>query len=110
MNSRQIIYPPALKPGDTVAVTAPSSPVRPEHEERLDFVLAWLRERGYRVVVGGCLRGEGITSASAHSRADEFNAFLRDPQVRAIVPPWGGELAIDLVDLLDHEALRADPT
>lgn len=107
MSSRTVICPPALRPGDTIAVTASSSPVRPEHEGRLAFVTEWLRERGYRVVLGECLLGSGVTSASAQARADEFNAFVRDPQVRAVVPPWGGELAIDLVDV---DALRAGPT
>ena len=105
-----IRYPRPLRPGDTIAVTAPSAPVRPEHEARLAFVVGWLRERGYRVIEGACLRGAGVTSASAQARAAEFDAFVADPDVRAIVPPWGGELAIDLVDLLDVDALRANPT
>lgn len=105
-----IRYPRPLRPGDTVAVTAPSAPVRPEHEARLAFVANWLRDRGFDVVLGECLLGDGITSAPAHERAAEFTAFLRDPRVRAIVPPWGGELAIDLVDLIDHDSLCADPT
>ena len=108
--STEIRYPRPLRPGDTVAVTAPSAPVRPEHEARLTFVTDWLRGRGFEVVLGECLIGDGITSGSARARADEFNAFVRDQAVRAVVPPWGGELAIDLVDLLDHDALRADPT
>ena len=105
-----ITYPRPLRPGDTIAVTASSAPVRPEHEGRLDFVIGWLRDRGYRVVEGECLRGEGVVSAPAQDRADEFNAFVRDPSVRAVVPPWGGETAIDIVDLLDADALAADPT
>jgi muramoyltetrapeptide carboxypeptidase LdcA involved in peptidoglycan recycling len=27
--------------------------------------------------------------------------MLTDPAIRAIVPPWGGEIAIDLLPLLD---------
>lgn len=110
MSTQSLLCPPPLLPGDTIAVTASSSPVRPEHEGRLAFVADWLRGRGYRVVLGECLVGSGVTSASAQARAEEFNAFVRDPQVRAVVPPWGGELAIDLVDLLDVDALRASPT
>lgn len=110
MPTGPIVYPPPLRPGDTIAVTAASAPVRREHEGRLDFVVGWLRDRGYDVVEGRCLRGEGRVSAPARERADEFNAFVRDPGVAAIVPPWGGETAIDIVDLLDAEALRACPT
>ena len=33
--------------------------------------------------------------------------MLRDPAIRAVVPPWGGELAIDLLDQLDWDELAA---
>jgi muramoyltetrapeptide carboxypeptidase LdcA involved in peptidoglycan recycling len=37
--------------------------------------------------------------------------MLCDPSIRCVVPPWGGETAIDLLDLLDWEAISsADPT
>jgi muramoyltetrapeptide carboxypeptidase len=37
--------------------------------------------------------------------------MLRDPSIRAVIPPWGGETAIDLVDQLDWDALaQAEPT
>ena len=104
------IYPHPLRPGDTIAVTAPSAPVEPRHAARLDFTIEWLRARGYRVVEGECLRGTGHVSASAHERAAEFNAFVRDSSVRAILPPWGGETAIDIVDLIDYDAFGANPT
>ena len=104
------IYPQPLRPGDTIAVTAPSAPVTGRHESRLDFVLSWLRERGYRVITGECLRSEGHVSAPVQARADEFNAFVADPTIRAIVPPWGGETAIDLIDRLDYQAFAAQPT
>lgn len=104
------IFPPPLRPGDTVAVTAPSAPVEPRHAARLNFVIDWLRERGYDVVKGICLEGEGHVSAPARARADEFNALVADPDVKAIVPPWGGETAIDLVEYLDYDLFGACPT
>ncbi|GAA1242722.1 LD-carboxypeptidase [Streptomyces aureus] len=37
--------------------------------------------------------------------------MLTDPTIRAVVPPWGGETAIDLIPLLDWDRLRdAEPT
>jgi muramoyltetrapeptide carboxypeptidase LdcA involved in peptidoglycan recycling len=37
--------------------------------------------------------------------------MLTDPGIRAVVPPWGGETAIDLLPLLDFERIgRAEPT
>ncbi|WP_238694340.1 S66 family peptidase [Nocardioides daphniae] len=37
--------------------------------------------------------------------------MLADPAIRCVLPPWGGETAIDLVDLLDWDTLTAaEPT
>jgi len=41
------------------------------------------------------------TSAPAKERATELTAMLTDPTIRAVIPPWGGELAIDLLPHLD---------
>jgi muramoyltetrapeptide carboxypeptidase LdcA involved in peptidoglycan recycling len=70
-----------------------------------------LRERGFDVQVGQCLDGESHVSAPAQARADELMQMLLDPGIRAVVPPWGGETGIDLLPLLDFDAVRdANPT
>lgn len=104
-------YPAPLRPGDTVGVTAPSSGVADALRPRLDHNVRWLRERGYEVWVGDCLGDDRVVSAPKAARAAELTAMLRDPSVRAIVPPWGGELAIDLLDQLDWDELATlEPT
>ncbi|MHB1474759.1 MAG: S66 family peptidase [Dermatophilaceae bacterium] len=104
-------YPAPLKPGDLIAVTSPSSGVPEALRPRLDFCAEHLKQRGFQVVVGSCMDGAGVTSAPASERAAELTAMLADPQVRAVVPPWGGELAIDLLALLDFDAIAAaEPT
>jgi muramoyltetrapeptide carboxypeptidase LdcA involved in peptidoglycan recycling len=104
-------FPAPLQPGDRVAVTSPSSGVPDRLRPRLQFALETLIARGLDVVVGQCMDGEGIVSAPALQRAEELTAFLADPDVRAVIPPWGGETAIDLVPLLDWERIaEADPT
>lgn len=107
-----IRYPAPLRPGDRIGVTAPSSGVPTPLRPRLDVALAWLRDRGYDVEVGACLDGDaGHVSARVEKRAEELNRMLLDPTIRAVVPPWGGETAIDLVDRLDWSALAdAEPT
>lgn len=106
-----IRFPRPLRPGDRVAVTAPSAGVAGRAAARIDFCLDWLRGRGYDVVVGECLHGEGLTSAPAEQRAAELTRMLADPDIHCVVPPWGGETAIDMVDLLDWDRLAdAEPT
>ncbi|GAA2453803.1 S66 peptidase family protein [Streptomyces macrosporus] len=106
-----IRYPRPLRPGDRVAVTSPSSGVAKELRERLDVAIRAVEARGYEVVVGRCMDGTGHVSAPAADRAEELTAMLTDPDIRAVVPPWGGETAIDLLPLLDWDRLReAEPT
>ncbi|MDI6105488.1 LD-carboxypeptidase [Actinoplanes sp. NEAU-A12] len=106
-----IRYPAPLRPGDRVGVTSPSSGIDESMRPRLQVALDSVRKRGYEIVVGDCMDGTGHVSASAAARADELMRMLTDPAVKAVVPPWGGETAIDLVPLLDWEALSdAEPT
>lgn len=92
-------------------MTAPSAGVAEELRPRLDHAVAWLRERGHDVVVGECLDGRGVTSAPKTARAAELTAMLTDPTIAAVVPPWGGETGIDLLDQVDWDALAAhEPT
>jgi len=106
-----IHYPAPLEPGDTIAVTSPSSGITDDYRARLDVAISGLRAQGFRVVIGQCMDGTGHVSAPVRDRADELTRFLTDSTVRAIIPPWGGETAIDLLPLLDWDAISAaDPT
>lgn len=101
-----IRYPNPLKPGDRIAVIAPSSGVPAPLHARLDLVLANLRAQGFIVEEGRSLRDEVFdASASADERADELMRTLLRDDVQAIFPPWGGELAIEVLHRLDWAAL-----
>ncbi|MFF4895944.1 S66 peptidase family protein [Streptomyces sp. NPDC001068] len=79
--------------------------------ERLNVAVRDVQARGYEVVVGRCMDGAGHVSAPAADRASELMSMLTDPTIRAVVPPWGGETAIDLIPLLDWRQLReTEPT
>ncbi|MCW2764206.1 MAG: mccF [Nocardioides sp.] len=111
MPSRPLRFPRPLRPGDRIGVTSPSSGVADRHLARLDVALRTVRDAGYDVVVGDCMAAERVVSAPTEQRAAELTAMLCDPAIRAVVPPWGGELAIDLLDRLDWAALAAaEPT
>ncbi|WP_024288778.1 S66 peptidase family protein [Cellulomonas sp. KRMCY2] len=101
-----IRYPAPLRPGDRIGVTAPSAGVAADLRPRLDVCLEHLRRRGYEVV-GTCMDGTGVVSAPARERAEELTAMLTDPRIAAVVPPWGGELAVEVLPYLDLAALRA---
>ncbi|WP_018545192.1 S66 family peptidase [Streptomyces sp. LaPpAH-108] len=104
-------YPRPLRPGDRIGVTSPSSGVPDALLGRLDVAVGDLKARGYEVTVGRCMDGSGHLSAPAAERAAELTAMLTDPEIRAVVPPWGGETGINLLPLLDFAELgRAEPT
>ncbi|GIG20663.1 LD-carboxypeptidase [Cellulomonas chitinilytica] len=104
-------FPAPLRPGDRIGVTSPSAGVHGGEADRIDFCVTWLREAGFDVVVGNQMDGTGITAGPAADRAAELTAMLCDPAIRCVIPPWGGETAIDLLDLLDWDALAAaEPT
>ncbi|WP_105033847.1 S66 family peptidase [Cryobacterium aureum] len=106
-----IRYPRPLVAGDLIGVTSPSSGVTERHRARLDFAIEGLKDQGFTVEVGKCMDGATHISAPVQQRAAEFTHMLLDPRVRAIVPPWGGETAIDLIAHLDFDAIvAADPT
>lgn len=105
------VFPRPLVPGDLVGVTSPSSGVPEELRPRLEVALASVRDAGLEVELGACMDGAGLVSAAAPDRARELQRMLLDPSIRAIVPPWGGDLAIDLLELLNWEAIAgAEPT
>ncbi len=105
MRHKGIRYPRPLVTGDTIGVTSPSSGVADRHEARLDLAVQSLRDRGFDVIIGDCMGAETHVSASKQSRAAELMGMLTEPDIAAVVPPWGGEMATDLLPLLDFALL-----
>lgn len=106
-----IRFPAPLRPGDTIAVTAPSNGVTEAEHARMEMAVSLLQDRGFTVVIGNCMDGSTHVSAPASERAAELTRFLTDPVVRAVIPPRGGSMAIELLPLMGWEAIRdAEPT
>ncbi|MDN3610411.1 S66 family peptidase [Vibrio ostreicida] len=101
-------YPLPLMTGSKIAITAFSAGVPDKWHKRLDIVIANLKSQGFRVIEGQCLRrNKHHVSASASQRAAELMHFLCDDSIAAVVPPWGGEFAMDILPLLDYQVLQA---
>jgi muramoyltetrapeptide carboxypeptidase len=105
-----IRYPAPLHPGDTIGVTAPSTGVSAALRARYDYCVSQVGARGFKVRNGNCLFDDGVVSAPREARAEELMRMLLDDSIAMVFPPWGGEIAIDLLPLLDFERLaRAQP-
>lgn len=109
--AQMIRYPKPLRKGETLAVTAPSSGVEEFLHQRLHRARRHVEARGYRVIEGETLwTNDKCVSAPKEVRARELQGFLLDDEVQAIMPPWGGEFAMDILPLIDWEVLKAaDP-
>ncbi|BCU79818.1 S66 peptidase family protein [Luteolibacter sp. LG18] len=106
-----IHFPKPLRTGHAIGITAPSSGVVVEsHLQRLELIEGQLRAAGYGVIEGKCLRADHQhVSGTPQQRAADFTALWNDPQVGAIIPPWGGELLIGMLPHLDFTSLAATP-
>ncbi|WP_342527659.1 S66 peptidase family protein [Chryseomicrobium sp. FSL W7-1435] len=102
-----IKYPQLLQ-NATIGVTAPSSGV----EESLHHLLFSAKERfkreGHVLVTGDTAWAQDkAKSAPARERAAEFTSMMHNPEIDMILPPWGGELLIEILEHLDFDTLPA---
>ncbi|PYI55213.1 S66 family peptidase [Paenibacillus flagellatus] len=99
---------PILKQGATIGVTAPSSGVQEQWHGLLRQACGRMEAQGFHVVIGDTAWTQSKAKSSpAASRADELNAMLRDDRIDAIIPPWGGELAIETIEHLDFGRIES---
>ncbi|WP_404451040.1 LD-carboxypeptidase [Virgibacillus necropolis] len=98
---------PILKKGATIGVTAPSSGVEPELHDMFKQACIRSEERGYPVVCGETVwTQDKAKSAYAQVRAKEFNKMMQDENIDIIIPPWGGEILIEIMDKLDFDSFQ----
>jgi muramoyltetrapeptide carboxypeptidase len=84
-------------------VPAPSMGVPEELHERLRAAVASLSDRGLDVHIRDHATIGGLVPASAADRVMDLHDSFRSGD--AVLPPWGGELAVELLDGIDWAAL-----
>ncbi len=105
--------PKMLKPGDTVALIAPASPMCRGKEAAPD-ILERARRRlhraGFRTVVGAhALDVRGYLAGRDEDRARDLMAAFADPAVDGIVCVGGGYGSPRILDLLDYDLIARHP-
>ncbi|RAP74608.1 S66 family peptidase [Paenibacillus montanisoli] len=97
---------PSLKEGAAIGVTAPSSGVEGNLHHLLERARERLNASGFQVRYGDTAWTQNkAKSAPAAKRAQEFNAMIQDAGVDLIIPPWGGELLIEMVEQVEWDNL-----
>ncbi len=103
--------PPPLKPGGTVFLTAPSSPL--SDSQPAEDIAAAVERLGFRAAVGAsCIApatARGYAAAPPAVRAAELNRAFADPGVDAVWCVRGGSTAWQLPPLLDAGCIAAHP-
>lgn len=98
------IIPHAIKPGDLIAITAPSSP---PIEEKLTIGIKLLEDLGFQVLLGKSLfERRGFLAGEDKSRAAELMEFFNNPEVKAIFCSRGGTGSLRILPHIDFRSLR----
>lgn len=103
----EVVKPPALMPGDRVAIVAPASQVR---EGYLARGIAEVERLGFRASCrADILARWRYTAGDDERRADELMEAFTDPSVKAVWAARGGYGSMRLIERLDIERLRLHP-
>ena len=104
-----MIQPPYLKPGDTVAIVAPSGALI-NKEPVIQQAVALLKSWKLHVVKGTHLFSRnGHFAGTDAARAADFQKALDDPKIKAIWCARGGYGTVRILDRLDYTKFKAHP-
>ncbi|HZS47181.1 MAG TPA: LD-carboxypeptidase [Blastocatellia bacterium] len=102
-----ICKPSALQPGDTIAVVAPASNLKPDW---LSAGEAELHRLGFKTKHLDSIFSKALyTAGSDQRRAQELNAMFADPDVKAIFAARGGYGTVRALSGLDDQIIRDNP-
>ncbi|WP_453993767.1 S66 family peptidase [Bacillus nitroreducens] len=101
-----MIQYPLLNSGATIGVTAPSSGVEKDLHVLITTACKRLEQKGFNAICGDTVWTQvKAKSAPAIKRAEEFNRMIRDEKIDLIIPPWGGELIIEILEHIDFDQI-----
>lgn len=101
------IKPPALRPGDTVALLAPAGSVS---KKKVGEAARNIEKRGYRVrIFPNAYGARGYLAGDDSSRAKDLNMAFGDPEVRMILCLRGGYGSPRILPLIDFDRIRKNP-
>lgn len=103
----KLFYPRPLQPGDTVALTAPSSPVPAVN---LKTAIKSVKLLGLNpVVMPSCREHHGYMAGTDAQRASDLNEAFSRKDIAGIFCLRGGFGAMRLLPLLDFDMIRQNP-
>ena len=108
-NTTNLIQPPFLKTGDTVAIVAPAGILKNRNQEVND-ARALLKSWGLETVVGkNVFNNDGHFAGTDQERCEDFQNALDNPNIKAIWSARGGYGSVRILDLLDYTKFKKHP-
>ncbi|GAA4280097.1 LD-carboxypeptidase [Gaetbulibacter aestuarii] len=105
----ELMQPPYLKQGDTVAIVAPSGILK-NKEHDIDLAERLLRSWGLHPVLGENLFSKDHHFAGTDAeRTEDFQKALDDPSIKAIWCARGGYGSVRILDHLDWTTFKKHP-
>jgi len=105
----KLMKPAKLTKGATIGVVSPSGFSEPFG---LGQAVGYLKELGYKVVLGECTRNltrTGFVSGKDEQRAKELTDMFANERVDAVFCSRGGYGAMRIVDLIDFGVIKDNP-
>jgi len=101
------IHPRALKPGDTIGLITPSTPIM--DPDRMALVERTIRYFDLKPKWGSNVGRRANFMESIQHRVADLHAMFSDPQVRGVFCVRGGYGASQLLDRIDYDIIRKNP-
>ncbi len=107
-NLHSTIKPAALKAGDTIAISSPAGAVW--DEAVTEKFISILQNLGFKIKSGETLKKKfGYFAGDDEFRANEFNTFILDKEVKAIFCMKGGWGCARILDKINYPGIIKNP-
>ncbi len=101
------MYPEPLKPGDTIGLVTPSSPMVPG---LLEVGISYLEQKGFQIKLGEHVNAvDRFLAGEDEYRAKDIMRFFMDDEIKVIMAMGGGYGSQRILPLLDYELIRSRP-
>lgn len=101
------LFPQRLKQGDKIAITCPASAIS---KANIELAIQTFKEWGLKIILGDTVGNQHLDfSGTDKMRAEEFQDFLNDDEIKAIFCARGGYGSARIIDLLAFENLHTNP-
>jgi muramoyltetrapeptide carboxypeptidase LdcA involved in peptidoglycan recycling len=104
------IFPPAIRPGNTIALISPSARLNNIFPLRVSRAAFALESIGFRVKIIFTPISDNASHADQIShRVHELHSAFKDPEIKAIITTIGGLSANELLPFIDWSVIRQNP-